>query len=183
MTGSGGSSGRSGKAGTSVGSCSISAGSGRALRAAAAAVMSCAACSQCRPMHAPRRCAPRGTAPRRAGALHAAADRRDALEGAGGALLGDVDPVISGISIVASRLKDTPPEDTPKQARGARPPQIVEIDVAAAGQDATFSFFRFASGRVNACYANRDYEVTVEVWELGLNAKAVGPPRIERKSQ
>jgi hypothetical protein len=70
-------------------------------------------------------------------------------------------PVIPGITIVASRLKDTPPEDMPKQVRGARPPQIIEIDVTAAGQDATFSFLLLRKRQGDARYAVRHYEVTV----------------------
>lgn len=57
-------------------------------------------------------------------------------------------PVIAGMTITASRLKDTPSENLPKQVRGARPPQMVEIDVTAAGQEATYSFLCFESARV-----------------------------------
>ena len=56
-------------------------------------------------------------------------------------------PVIPGITVVVSRLKDAPPENFPQQVPGARPPRIVGIDVTAAGHDATYSFFCFESGR------------------------------------
>jgi hypothetical protein len=52
-------------------------------------------------------------------------------------------PPIPGLVITASRMKDVPPEMQQKPGVSSR---IVEIDVKAAGQDATFAFVCATTG-------------------------------------
>lgn len=53
-------------------------------------------------------------------------------------------PQITGLTIAASRMKDLPANP---QAKGTTPTRIVEIDVKAAGQDATFQFICASSDK------------------------------------
>lgn len=57
-------------------------------------------------------------------------------------------PFIPGMTIVAGRVKDLPPELQQKQVSGGSSTRLVEIDVNAAGQDATYSFVCIANGRI-----------------------------------
>jgi hypothetical protein len=57
-------------------------------------------------------------------------------------------PFIPGMTVIASRVKELPPELQQKQAGGGSSTKMVEIEVNAAAQDATYSFICIANGRI-----------------------------------
>jgi hypothetical protein len=57
-------------------------------------------------------------------------------------------PFIPGMTVIAGRVTELPPELRQKQVGGGSSTRMVEIDVNAAALDATYSFICIANGRI-----------------------------------